>query len=81
MAPKLAKMCLNSSLILMIVKSIYGMVQAAKASQNTFIKAIKSFRAKNIGMTQLLTDPCVYFWRHDGAHSSSEIMLMTTKFS
>ena len=66
MAPKLAKMYPNSSLILMIVKSIYGMVQAAKAWQNTFSKAIKSFRAKNIGMTQLLTDPCVYFWRHDG---------------
>ena len=48
MAPKLAKMYLNSSLILMIVKSIYGMVQAAKAWQNTFSKAIKSFRAKNI---------------------------------
>ena len=62
--PKIAKKILVSTLVLIIVKSIYGMVQAARAWQDTFSKAIKELKLSGKSLKQLRADPCVCVWRH-----------------
>tara|TARA_B110000027_G_scaffold133488_1_gene162114 strand:+ start:177 stop:2288 length:2112 start_codon:yes stop_codon:yes gene_type:complete len=52
--------------VLMVVKALYGMINAAKAWHETFAGAMAKFKFKGQKMKRLYSDRCVWVWRHKG---------------